>query len=434
MIILPRAARNLAAPRTAEARILSSIRAPAGGDACPIARGRSQPRFDKTPLFRRRLAQGFPAALGGLGNPASVRLKLRQKVQTILLHLSPQTLALFLSIRDSLLRPLLRLARYLALLHKRPGLLPALLDDARRLLSRPPYYLICLFYYLLRLADIVGERSAKPIDDSEKGRLIHAPGAAKEVPPRLPVQKVLKLRDYLGGLRGWPPFRQFSEGGLPASPGSARDTPPAQNRTGKPAGNRTDKSSFALQPLAQALLHYGRNEAAHLSAQPGYLLHYARVEVEILVPRHQENGFNLFSQRPVHQGHLELSLEVADGAQALDDNLRPLASSEINQQPAEAFHLDIFQVGARLSQHLLPFGHREKRCLGRILRHGHNNFVEEGRRPLHDIQMPICHGVEAARVDGSLQVSPSSFSARPSESALRSPRSIVAGASVARRL
>lgn len=172
--------------------------------------------------------QGFSAALGGLSYPSGLGLKLRQKMQAILLHLSPEALALFLGIRGHLLRPLLRLARYLALLHKRLSLLPRLLDYARRLLFRPRCYLACLLQYLLRLADIVRKRGAQAVDDSEKGRLVHAPGAAKEVPPRLPVQKVLKLRDYLGGLRGRPPFIiciVASGGGAP-SPWAERSRPP----------------------------------------------------------------------------------------------------------------------------------------------------------------------------------------------------------------
>jgi hypothetical protein len=40
-------------------------------------------------------------------------------------------------------------------------------------------------------------------------------------------------------------------------------------------------------------------------------------------------------------GHLQLGLEVADGAQAAHQEARALASGELDGQPVEGFHVDV---------------------------------------------------------------------------------------------
>ena len=52
-------------------------------------------------------------------------------------------------------------------------------------------------------------------------------------------------------------------------------------------------------------------------------------------------------QRGVHLGHLELVVEVADGAQALDDRVDVVLGAERGEQAGEALDGDVGQVPDR---------------------------------------------------------------------------------------
>ena len=57
----------------------------------------------------------------------------------------------------------------------------------------------------------------------------------------------------------------------------------------------------------------------------------------------------------VHQRHLELVLEVGQGAHASDHDLRVLTAQEVDQQPRKGLDPDVGPAGQNLAQDLQPF-------------------------------------------------------------------------------
>src|SRR3954470_13344068 len=74
-----------------------------------------------------------------------------------------------------------------------------------------------------------------------------------------------------------------------------------------------------LQSAGDALWH----EAVDVTAERGELLHATGAEETVLRAGHEVERVDVRGLHPVELAHLELVLEVRDGAQALDDRARP---------------------------------------------------------------------------------------------------------------
>ena len=60
---------------------------------------------------------------------------------------------------------------------------------------------------------------------------------------------------------------------------------------------------------------------------------------EVILVGHQENGFHLGRELPVHMGKLKLIFEVGHGPQAANDKLRAPTSHVVHQQSAEGIDI-----------------------------------------------------------------------------------------------
>jgi hypothetical protein len=72
---------------------------------------------------------------------------------------------------------------------------------------------------------------------------------------------------------------------------------------------------------------------ADVAAQRGDLAHERRREVRVVLVRREEDRLELRPQVPVHERHLELVLEVGDGAQPADDDAAFSALAKSTSRP-----------------------------------------------------------------------------------------------------
>jgi hypothetical protein len=109
---------------------------------------------------------------------------------------------------------------------------------------------------------------------------------------------------------------------------------------------------------------------------------------------------------PVHQGHLELVLEVGHRAKPADRERRPHLAGEVDQQALEVPHLDARPLAGRQVAECLTHQRRallegEDRRLRGVDGHGDHQPVDELQAAYHQVQVPGGDRVEAAGVDRS---------------------------------
>src|SRR4051794_28442128 len=77
----------------------------------------------------------------------------------------------------------------------------------------------------------------------------------------------------------------------------------------------------AMEFLSQPLFHQFRHQPAHGTAKAKNLFDQPGAQIGISFRGHHEHGFQLRLQFAVHQGHLQLILVIADGADAAQHGL-----------------------------------------------------------------------------------------------------------------
>ena len=103
----------------------------------------------------------------------------------------------------------------------------------------------------------------------------------------------------------------------------------------------------------------------------------------------------------VHQRHLKLVFEVADGAQPAHDELRGVPSREVDREPVEGGDLD---VRSEVRDRLFNLGHAlvdaEEGCLPRVVEHADHQPIEKRGCPSRHVQVGVGHRIERAGKDG----------------------------------
>ena len=105
---------------------------------------------------------------------------------------------------------------------------------------------------------------------------------------------------------------------------------------------------WTFRPCPGASGPPARDEALDGAAQRGDLADQVRAEERIMDVGHHEERLDVRGQVAVHQGHLELVLEVRNGPQAPDDDAGPLGPGEVDEEAVEGPDLDLFG-GAKIS-------------------------------------------------------------------------------------
>src|SRR3954447_19851236 len=102
--------------------------------------------------------------------------------------------------------------------------------------------------------------------------------------------------------------------------------------------------SLPPQRFLQAAGDLLRHQPRYVAAEGGDLLDSAGGEKTVLRGGHEVDGFDVGGQRTVELVHLQLVLEVADRAQALDDRLGPLLAREVDHELVERDGADVAQM------------------------------------------------------------------------------------------
>ena len=98
--------------------------------------------------------------------------------------------------------------------------------------------------------------------------------------------------------------------------------------------------------------------------------------------------------------HLELELEVGNGAKPANDDVRFPARHVIDQEPVESIDFDVRLRLEDLPSDLDPFVHREQRRLFRVHEHRDDDAIEEPRAARDDVDVPVGERVERPGIDG----------------------------------
>src|SRR4051812_7923644 len=143
-------------------------------------------------------------------------------------------------------------------------------------------------------------------------------------------------------------------------------------------------------------------EAVDVTAERGELLHATGAEETVLGAGHQVERVDVGRLHPVELTHLELVLEVRDGAQALDDRAGPDLLRVVDDEDAERDGVDVVQVGRRLVDEREPLLDAEQRRVlaDRRVDDGDDDLVELLGRAADDVQVAVGDRVVAARADG----------------------------------
>src|SRR3989454_5379779 len=154
--------------------------------------------------------------------------------------------------------------------------------------------------------------------------------------------------------------------------------------------------------LGQSFVDNRRHHAGHRRAEAGDFLDQARRDVRVLLVRHQEHRLDRAPELPVHQRHLELVLEIGDGADPPHDAVGPFACHQVDQKPVERDDAKVAQLRGGLVDHLESFFHREERLLRGIGDHRDDELVEDLEAALDDVDVAVVDRIEHTGIDSAL--------------------------------
>src|SRR5690349_178049 len=165
---------------------------------------------------------------------------------------------------------------------------------------------------------------------------------------------------------------------------------------------RQVSSIRSLETLAQSLCDFGMDEICERSAEARHFLHDAGGEVGIFFAWHEEHRLKTLLELAIDQGHLQLIFEIGDGAQPPNDGADSAVLDVVHQKAIERFDLDVRHVFDGELDHLHPFIQPEEGMFARIVRHGHDDLVEDPQASRDDVGMAVRDRIEGTRIDPDL--------------------------------
>lgn len=163
---------------------------------------------------------------------------------------------------------------------------------------------------------------------------------------------------------------------------------------------------LVAEALEKGVADVGWDEGGDVAAEPCDFLHEPRAEERVGVLGHEEEGLDGLVELAVHQGELELELEVGDGAEAADDGAATASGDVVHEESLEAIDLDAMDAGAGEGggEEVHAFLGGEEGGFGGVVGDGDDDAVEELGGALDDIEVPVGEGIEASGVDGGAHV------------------------------
>src|SRR5665213_4295480 len=141
-----------------------------------------------------------------------------------------------------------------------------------------------------------------------------------------------------------------------------------------------------------------RHGVVDRSTEAEHLLDDRRGDEDVAERRHQEDGVDVGVETAIHQGHLELVLEVAGDTQAAYDGDGADALRKVHGEPVEGVDLDLGGVLDGPADEVDALLGREQWRLRRVAEDAHDNTVEDQAGALEDVQvLSLIHISEPTR-------------------------------------
>ena len=128
--------------------------------------------------------------------------------------------------------------------------------------------------------------------------------------------------------------------------------------------------------VLERLIYVWRDELLDVRPVVADLFDQARTGVAVGVLGHDEDGFDIRVEVAIHQGHLELELEIGQGPQAPDKGAGAEFLCQVDGQPAK---LGRGHVAKRLeiaTNQFHPLVRSEEGAYARILGHRDHDLIE----------------------------------------------------------
>ena len=109
---------------------------------------------------------------------------------------------------------------------------------------------------------------------------------------------------------------------------------------------------------------------------------------------HQKDRFDLRLEPPIHERHLQLVFVVGNRADPTQNDAGAALRRVMDQQAVEGADFNIAETVHHFVQHLDALGDTEQRLLLFITQNGDDQFVEQRRAALDQIQVTVGNWVE----------------------------------------
>lgn len=143
----------------------------------------------------------------------------------------------------------------------------------------------------------------------------------------------------------------------------------------------------------------GGDEEGDVAAVAGDLFDEGGADVAVLLVGHDEDGFELGVEVPVHEGHVVFELEVGDGAETADDGGGVDGFGEVDEEAIEDGGGDVGELGDVALDHLEAFLGGEEGGLAGAGGDGDGDFGEEFGGAAKDVEVSAGDGVEGSWID-----------------------------------
>jgi hypothetical protein len=103
----------------------------------------------------------------------------------------------------------------------------------------------------------------------------------------------------------------------------------------------------------------------------------------------------------IHEGELELELEVGDSAEAADEGDGGLFAGEVDEESVEGHDADVGEVAGDGADEVDAFVEGEEALFTVLAGDADDDLVEEAGGAFENIEMSVGDGVKASRVNGT---------------------------------
>src|SRR5659263_95021 len=142
-----------------------------------------------------------------------------------------------------------------------------------------------------------------------------------------------------------------------------------------------------------------RHEPGDVAAVACDVLHEGGRDVVEGGVTHDEDRFDA-REVAIEQAHAQLGVEVGGAAQALDDGAGTLLPAVVREQPADGLHLHAVEALDGLARQRDALVGGEQVVLGRVVRHRHDDLVEEAQGAAHHVHVSKRDGVVRSGAHG----------------------------------